>query len=176
MDLLVSMQAKLFMNNNIHKFRLGSSRAAFCVFTVALTIVSNVWAAPQAPAGLTGSVDGNTVSLSWDADSSGEAAGYNVYANNAYIDTVFSQSYSGTIDPNTLVSFTVVAFSSEPLEFSPASNSVELPQNLIPGDLTIPPTVATNLQGSISGSSVSLSWNASTDDEAAFWSLAMKVL
>jgi len=159
------MHAKILMINIIKQFCHTSRRLVFCAFVVSLVAMSNAYGAPPAPTGLNGSVTGSTVSLRWDEDSSGETFGYNVYANNAYLDTVFDPLYSGAIDRNTLTSYTVVAFSSEPLEFSAASESLELPRRLIPTDLTIPPSVPTNLQGSISGSSVSLTWNASTDDE-----------
>jgi len=120
--------------------------------------------------GLTGTVSGSTVSLTWDRDPSGQTNGYNIYANNNYIDTILADqgpnTYNGTIEAGRLTSFTVVAFSSAPVEFSPASDSVELPESLIPNDLTIPPSTPTNLTGEIQETTVSLSWTASTDDEA----------
>jgi len=166
MDIKAPKDTESFMINIFKEISYQCRRTALGIAAVSLAAVSNAYAAPEAPTGLTGSVAGDTVSLSWNADPSGEAAGYNVYANNAYLDTVFGQSYSGPANQNTLTSYTVVAFSSEPLEFSPASDSVELPDDLIPTDLTVPPSVPANLQGAISGSSVSLTWDASTDDEA----------
>ena len=90
MDLQARKDIKPFMINTIKKIRLNCRRTVFSIATISLTVVSTAYAAPEAPAGLTGSIAGDTVSLSWNADPSGEAAGYNVYANSAYIDTVFS--------------------------------------------------------------------------------------
>ena len=107
------------------------------------------------------------MTLQWSAGESDAAiAGYNVYRNNQYLTTVSEPTYTGEIEPNTLFSFYVVAFTSEPLEFSPASESIALPASLIPTDLTVPPSTPENLAGTIDGSQVSLQWDPSTDDEA----------
>ena len=137
---------------------------------VLLTISSAIQAAgnpPDAPDNLTGSIDDTALSLSWDVpDDDDTVAGYNVYINNQYATTVLTNSYSTTVDANTLYSFYVVAFDEEPRQFSSASSSLTLPESLIPDDLTIPPSVPEALGGSIDGNSVSLVWQASTDDEA----------
>ena len=118
------------------------------------------------PSGVTGSIDGTAVSLSWDANNPlDEITGYNVYRNNSYVDTVLSNEWQGVVEPNTLYGFSVVAFGGEPTRYSVASESLSLPENLVPTDLTIPPTAPANLTGTITGSSVSLNWTASTDDE-----------
>jgi len=151
-------------NASAHRLFTLSSILALFVFSNA------TFATPAQPTGLTGTVSGSTVSLTWDRDPSGQTNGYNIYANNNYIDTILADqgpnTYNGTIEAGRLTSFTVVAFSSAPVEFSPASDSVELPESLIPNDLTIPPSTPTNLTGEIQETTVSLSWTASTDDEA----------
>lgn len=124
--------------------------------------------APTQPQNLSGDISTNTVSLSWEEslDVDDTVKGYNVYRNNAYIDTVFDTAYTGPVEPNTLYSFYVVAFDEVPRQYSAASESVTLPEALVPSDLTIPPTIPSALSGEIDGTSVTLQWNASTDDEA----------
>ena len=158
-------------SNDAVQLNTAARRLFHLASIIALFVFSNaLFAAPDRPTGLSGTVSGSSVLLTWDRDPSGQTNGYNIYANNAYIDTVFvdvgPNTYTGTIAADQLTSFTVVAFSSPPIEFSIASDSVELPESLIPSDLTIPPSAPTNLSGDIQGTSVSLSWNASTDDEA----------
>lgn len=123
--------------------------------------------APAAPANLQGSISDGTASLSWDvpADDDG-VEGYNIYINNAYTNTVRTNRFSTAVTPDTLYAFKVVAFDAEPRRFSPASEALTLPESLVPDDLTIPPSIPTGLTGNVTGSTVSLSWQASTDDEA----------
>ena len=123
---------------------------------------------PAQAQNLAGNISDDVVSLSWDVstDVDDRVVGYNVYRNNAYVTTVFENAYTGEVEPNTLYSFYVVAFDEAPRGFSPASDSVTLPEALVPSDLTIPPTVPAMLSGVIDGTSVTLQWDASTDDEA----------
>ncbi len=124
--------------------------------------------APTKPQNLVGDISANVASLSWDdsTDPDDTVEGYNVYRNNAYISTVFDNTYSGQVEPDTLYSFYVVAFDESPRRFSPASDSVTLPESLVPTDLTIPPSVPSLLSGEVEGTTVTLNWEASTDDEA----------
>lgn len=139
----------------------------FLLFTLTLLFASSAIASPSVPANIAGSISSTTVTLTWDAaPASEQVEGYNVYRNNQYVDTVLSNQYTGTVEADTLYSFTVVAFSAEPREYSPVSESISLPQNLVPTDLTIPPSTPTDLTGTITGSEVTLDWTASTDDEA----------
>ncbi len=122
---------------------------------------------PEAPDNLTGSLIEGLVSLSWDVPADDDTVeGYNVYINNQYSNTVASNSYSLQLDADTLYSFYVVAFDEAPRNFSAASESLTLPESLIPDDLTIPPSVPSELTGDINNGTVSLSWAPSTDDEA----------
>ncbi len=124
--------------------------------------------APSQPQNLSGDISATTVSLSWEesTDIDDSVQGYNVYRNNAYVDTVFDTVYTGPVELNTLYSFYVVAFDEVPRQYSAASDSLTLPENLVPSDLSIPPTIPSSLSGEIDGSSVTLQWSASTDDEA----------
>lgn len=142
-----------------------------CVFTLFVLFPHWVVAAGEAPGepqNLTGTVDNETVSLQWDVSTDADDAvvGYNVYRNNAYLSTVFDNQYEGQIEPDTLYSFYVVAFDEVPRRFSQPSQSIALPQSLVPTDLTIPPSEPTDLAGEIDGTTVSIQWTASTDDEA----------
>lgn len=148
-------------------FTLCQSVALFLCLQMSLP----AFAAGQAPTqaqNLAGDISGTTVLLNWDAstDADDTVEGYNVYRNNAYVSTVFDTGYTGQVEPNTLYSFYVVAFDQAPRRFSQASDSVTLPESLVPTDLTIPPTVPSMLSGMIDGTLVTLQWNASTDDEA----------
>lgn len=124
--------------------------------------------APTQPQNLSGNISGSTVSLSWDesTDIDDKVKGYNVYRNNAYIDTVFDTAYTGPVVPGVLYAFYVVAFDEVPRQYSAASSDLTLPESLVPSDLTIPPTIPSMLSGDINGTSVTLEWEASTDDEA----------
>lgn len=118
------------------------------------------------PSQISGSIDGTTITLSWETnDPANEITGYNIYRNNSYVDTVLDTQWQGDVEADRLYGFSVVAFGGEPTRYSVASESLSLPENLVPTDLTIPPTIPANLVGTIDGSSVSLSWDASTDDE-----------
>lgn len=124
-------------------------------------------AAPAQPSNFTGQIAETVVTLDW-ADASPEDAvdGYNVYRNNQYLSTVFESEYTGTVEADTLYTFSVVAFGGDPTEFSITSEKLSLPESLVPTDLTIPPTQPQDLSGTIEGNTVELTWTASTDDES----------
>ncbi|ASJ75840.1 sialate O-acetylesterase [Granulosicoccus antarcticus] len=147
-------------------------------FSLLLSLISSLWLmpalslqaaglAPAAPGNLIGDIDAGVASLSWDVPSDDDVIeGYNIYINDRYTNTVFSNSYSTAVQPDTLYSFKVVAFDTAPRRFSPASASLTLPASLVPDDLTIPPSVPTDLTGDVTGTTVSIAWQPSTDDEA----------
>ena len=141
--------------------------AASCL-VLSMPTVQAAGAPPQAPSELAGAIVDGTVSLTWTVptDSDDAVEGYNVYINNQYATTVTTNSYTGSVEPDTLFSFYVVAFDEPPRRFSQASESLTLPESLIPDDLTIPPSIPMELAGSVEGATVSLSWEPSTDDEA----------
>lgn len=143
--------------------RLGT---ALALLLLPATMAFAAGTAPQAPGNLEGSITDGTASLTWDvpADDDG-VEGYNIYINNAYTNTVRTNSFSTAITPDTLYAFKVVAFDAEPRRFSPASEALTLPASLVPDDLTIPPSIPQGLTGGVDGTTVSLSWEPSTDDE-----------
>lgn len=121
----------------------------------------------KAPRGISGAISGTNATLTWEpANPASDVTGYNIYKNNSYIDTVFTTQWQGIVETDTLIGFSVVAFGGEPTRYSAASDSLSLPKDLVPADLTVPPSTPTNLTGTIEGSRVALSWDPSTDDEA----------
>lgn len=140
------------------------------MFAIAFCTISTLDAAgltPAAPANLEGSIEEGVASIGWDVpDDDDTVVGYNIYINNQYSNTVFTNSFSTPVEPDTRYAFTVVAFDEEPRNFSPASDALILPASLVPDDLTIPPSIPTGLTGEVAGNTVSLSWEPSTDDEA----------
>ncbi len=140
------------------------------VAVAALGLSVNVNAAGQAPTTptmLRADVNGSSVSLSWSRSSDDDGVvGYNVYRNDEYLTTVTDAQYTGSIDPQRLTQFSVVAFDQEPRKFSIRSDTVSVPESLVPSDLTIPPSTPSGLRGSVTGNQVQLTWTASTDDEA----------
>ena len=145
-------------NNSSWRF---ASRVA-----IALCLIYSgfAYSAPVAPTGLKGSLTSDTVVLEWDAVA--DVAGYNVYVNNGYLTTTLTNTYTGSIEANQVYNFYVTAFTNEPTEFSPRSEQLTLPESAVPDDLTIPPSIPTGLTGDITGTTVTLSWEPSTDDEA----------
>ena len=138
--------------------------ASRVAITLCLIYSGFAYSAPVAPTGLKGSLTSDTVVLEWDAVA--DVAGYNVYVNNGYLTTTLTNTYTGSIEANQVYNFYVTAFTNEPTEFSPRSEQLTLPESAVPDDLTIPPSIPTGLTGDITGTTVTLSWEPSTDDEA----------
>lgn len=107
-----------------------------------------------------------TVSLAWTASTPGSLpiAGYEVYQGTALAAAVTSTSATVTgLTPNTAYSFTVKAKDTKGTS-STASNVVQATTNN-PADDTQPPTAPTSLRSTAKDAgSVTLSWNASTDN------------
>ncbi|GLZ31456.1 chitinase [Lentzea sp. NBRC 105346] len=123
---------------------------------------------PTAPGNLTSPVKTTrTVSLSWNASSPGSlpVAGYVVYNGSAQAAEVTTTSATVTgLNPNTAYTFTVKAKDTKGT-LSAASNALNVTTNN-PADDTQAPTAPGNLRstGKDAGS-VSLAWNASTDNK-----------
>ncbi|MFK7890949.1 MAG: sialate O-acetylesterase [Granulosicoccus sp.] len=122
--------------------------------------------APSAPANLQGEIVSGEARLTWDVpEDDDNVVGYNVYVDDRYAATVFTNSYTAAVEPGTLYVFNVVAFDEEPRQFSMSSQDLVLPESLIPDDTTVPPTAPAGLSGDVDGTQVSLNWEPSTDDE-----------
>ena len=80
---------------------------AACCLMLSVPAVQAAGAAPQAPSELAGAIVDGTVSLTWTVptDSDDAVEGYNVYINNQYATTVTTNSYTGSVEPDT-VSYT----------------------------------------------------------------------
>lgn len=145
---------------------IKTALAAFILTTLSVSHASAAGATPDAPTGLASDVTENRVVLTWDVPEDDDGVeGYNVYRDNRYLTTVLENRFEGDLEPGRLHTFSVVAFDAAPRNFSPVSDNVFVPEDLIPEDTTIPPSVPQSLQGDITGSSLVLSWQASTDDE-----------
>lgn len=124
---------------------------------------------PSVPAGLAGNITGTRVSISWEPSTDDEAvSGYNIYQNNQYLTTVFDTQYEGSVVEGQTYAYSIVAFDTR-VNFSAASERLTLPDNG-PVDTTIPPSTPTGIAGNITGTdavrAVTITWNASTDDQS----------
>ncbi|GAA3880470.1 glycosyl hydrolase family 18 protein [Saccharothrix violaceirubra] len=123
---------------------------------------------PTVPANLTSPVKTTkTVSLKWDASKAGSlpVAGYEVYNGTTVAATVTTAAATITgLTPNTAYSFTVKAKDTKGT-LSAASTALSVTTNN-PADDTQAPTVPANLRSTAKDAgSVTLAWNASTDNK-----------
>ncbi|MQA26206.1 MAG: chitinase [Micromonosporaceae bacterium] len=122
---------------------------------------------PSAPANLrsTGSTS-SSVSLAWNASTDNVGVtGYEVYRGSTKVATVSGTSHTDTgLTANTTYSYTVKARDAAG-NLSPASNQLSVTTDPSGGGDTTPPSAPANLRSTGStSSSVSLAWNASTDN------------
>lgn len=120
--------------------------------------------APSTPANFTATLSGTTADLAWSASTDNVGVtGYQVTRNGTVITTVLNTFYNDiNLSPGTYT-YTVAAVDGAG-NVSPASNiaTVTVPEQ--PETEATAPSVPTNLTTSVSGSTVNLSWGASTDD------------
>ncbi|MEU6785538.1 glycosyl hydrolase family 18 protein [Nonomuraea angiospora] len=125
--------------------------------------------APSVPGNLRSTgVTGNSVSLAWDASTDNVAVtGYEIYRGGTLITTVTGTTHTDTgLAANTAYSYTVRARDAAGNR-SANSNTATATTTGGGGTDTSPPTVPGNLRSTgVSGSTVSLAWNASTDNVA----------
>ncbi len=121
-------------------------------------IADNPPAAPVAKASL---INGSTAHLTWTAPAADDLAGYDVYRNNTFLTSVgpgvLTYDDTGLPDGKTF-GYTVVARDAGGNQ-SVASNRV----SVTTPDVTLP-SAPTNLVGSVSGTTIKLTWKAATDN------------
>lgn len=120
--------------------------------------------APSAPANLTATLSGTTADLAWSASTDNVGVtGYRVTRNGVVITTVLNTFYNDTNRSPGTYTYTVAAVDGAG-NVSAASNSATVTVPEPPATDTTAPSVPTNLTTTVVGSTVSLSWQASTDD------------
>ena len=110
---------------------------------------------PEAPANITSWVIGANVSLSWSTVS--DAMSYKVYRDNSLLETVNSNSFS----EDNLADGTYLYEVSAVNDYGESESRVGISIRISASES--PPATPTNLRASVSGSSVSLSWNVVND-------------
>lgn len=120
--------------------------------------------APSVPANLTATLSGTTADLAWSTSTDDVGVtGYRVTRNGAVITTVVNTFYNDTNRSPGTYTYTVAAVDGAG-NVSAASNSATVMVPEPPATDTTAPSVPTNLTTSVVGSTVNLSWGASTDD------------
>ncbi|MGW2159159.1 glycosyl hydrolase family 18 protein [Nonomuraea sp. NPDC001699] len=125
--------------------------------------------APSVPGNLRSTgVTNNSVALAWNASTDNVAVtGYEIYRGGTLVTTVTSTTYNDTgLTASTAYTYTVRARDAAGNR-SANSNQITATTTGGGGDDTTPPSVPGNLRSTgVSNSSVSLAWNASTDNVA----------
>ena len=117
--------------------------------------------APSRPTGLQGTAHETTIEFSWNA-SSGTAGvkGYNLYLDDVFKAFIHDTQYDFIdLQSYTYYTFTVEAVANDDMLSEKASLTVQTTDET-------PPTMPTNLQGTSTQYTMTLSWNASTDNVA----------
>jgi chitodextrinase len=123
--------------------------------------------APSVPGSLQGSATSSTaVSLSWTASTDNVGvASYRVMRNGVSVGTAAGTSYNDSgLSANTTYSYTVSAVDAAGNRSGESAARQVTTQASTPPSDTTAPSVPTNLSGTSTSSSVTLSWSASTDN------------
>jgi fibronectin type 3 domain-containing protein len=134
--------------------------AAFLVFAGCVH-AQTAGAGPTVPQGMNASVSqSNQVVISWGAstDTSATVVGYHLFRNGAMIANVADTSFTDNV-PAGVYSYAVSAYDVNGMT---SAQSVSAQVTVLLDN--VPPTTPTGLQGSVSSSSATLSWNPSTDN------------
>ncbi|MBG6218212.1 hypothetical protein IWX75_002693 [Arthrobacter sp. CAN_A6] len=120
--------------------------------------------APSAPANLTATLSGTTADVGWTASTDNVGVTeYRVTRNGVMITTVLNTFYNDSNRSPGTYTYTVAAVDGAG-NVSSASNSASVTVPEPPATDTTAPSVPTNLVTTVVGSTVSLSWEVSTDD------------
>jgi Calcineurin-like phosphoesterase/Purple acid Phosphatase, N-terminal domain len=117
--------------------------------------------APAAPSNLLAVSAGTGVGLSWQASSSGDVSGQDIYRNGSYLATVPSDDFNYTdAAPVAGASYTVRAH-----DLAGNQSADSAPASVGSGSDTTPPSTPANLTATATGpTSIKLAWLASTDN------------
>jgi parallel beta-helix repeat protein len=129
-----------------------------------VTVVADTQA-PSAPANLRGVSGTSSISLTWDASTDNVAvAGYSVHRNGSVVANVTTTSWTDSnVVAGTTYRYYVVAFDAAGNRSS-SSNSIDIGVTASSADTQAPTVPASLTVTSVTDSSVSLSWKASTDN------------
>lgn len=158
-----------------HRLPIAMHVVELAVAVVILSAGQNVWAQlvgadpditpPSVPGGLSLSArSASTADISWTASTDDVGVtGYKIYRNGAQVGTAATTAYSDSgLTPNTAYTYTVGAYDAAANDSAQSSG---LPISTLAD--TLPPSVPANVhQTGQSTNSVTIAWNASTDNVA----------
>ncbi|NJB71624.1 chitodextrinase/type 1 glutamine amidotransferase [Saonia flava] len=123
--------------------------------------------APSKPLGVSlSSVTANTASISWEQSSDNIGVeGYSIYKEGLLVESVNETSYTAVgLNPNSIYVFAITAFDAAANE-SESSESLEvITEEESTADLVAPSKPEGLKESNLTGTSVDISWNASTDN------------